>query len=66
MSLGTTEIDLKLFFETLTTFLDVALVEKGWSMLENRPYSARRVIAIALILFGASGYIKMLLRGCVL
>ena len=61
----TTEIDLKLFFEILTTFLDVALIEKGWSMLENRLYSARRVIAIALILFGASGYIKMLLRGVV-
>lgn len=63
MPFETTAIDLKPFFEILTTFLDVALIEKGWSMLENRLYSARRVIAIALILFGASGYIKMLLHG---
>jgi hypothetical protein len=62
----TTEIYSKFFLEVLATFLNVALIEKGWSMLENRPYSARRVIAIVLVLLGASSYLKMLLRGCVL
>ena len=61
-----TEIYSKLFFEILSPFLSVAFIEKGWSMLENRLYSSRRVIAIILVLFGASSYLKMLLRGCVL
>ena len=65
MSLETTEIYSNLFFEILATFLNVAFIEKGWSMLENRLYSSRRVIAIVLILLGASSYLKILLRGCV-